>query len=300
MRTVLTDARRGHAALFWFAVAMAVLAVLLVPPLLLLDQRTLLGAPLWAKPLKFALSFALYAGTLAWLLSRLRPGAFRGTGWVLVAASVLEMVAIVGQAARGVRSHFNDDTAADGLLYQLMGVAAAILWLATAAVAVRFLRERGAEPAIGTAVRLGLLIALAGMGVGIIMAVSDGHSIGVPDGGPGLPLVNWSTTGGDLRVGHFMGLHALQVLPLLAAALTAVRGIDDAARRSLVRVAGAGYAGLVAVLTWQALRAQPLLAPDALTLGVLGGLAVVVAFTGVAHLSKGRSGVRTDQLVGGP
>ena len=76
MTTVLADARRGHPGLFWFAVAMAVLAVVAGRCWPSSTTATLLGAPLWLKPLKFAISFAAYAGALAWMLGRLRePGA---------------------------------------------------------------------------------------------------------------------------------------------------------------------------------------------------------------------------------
>ena len=59
MESMLATARRGHAGLFWMGIGMGALAVaiLLVS---IVDLRQLLGAPLWFKPLKFAISFTAY------------------------------------------------------------------------------------------------------------------------------------------------------------------------------------------------------------------------------------------------
>lgn len=280
MRTVLADARRGHPGLYGLAVAMAALSVL-TAVLAVVDQRELLGAPLWFKPLKFSLSIMLYGAALTWMLSRLPGRGMRRAGWVITAGAGLEMVIIVGQAARGVRSHFNEDSAFDVALYSIMGATIVVVWLATVAIALRFLREHSEDRMTTSAVRLGLLVGLAGMAVGFLISANGGHAVGVPEGGPGLFLVGWSTTGGDLRIGHFVGMHALQLLPLLAAGLAALRPgrLDETARVRIVQIVAAGYAALVVLVTWQALRGQPLLAPDALTLAAL--VAVLVG-TGVA------------------
>ncbi|WP_219418063.1 hypothetical protein [Pseudonocardia nigra] len=291
MSVVLTTARRGHPGLYWFAVACAGLAVA-IAALAVVDQRTLLGAPLWVKPLKFAISFVAYAGALAWMLGQLRAPALRRTGWLIMVTSVIELVIITGQAARGVRSHFNDDDATGATLYTIMGVTVVVLYLATIAVALRFLREPGRDRVMGTAIGLGLAVGIVGMSVGFVMSGLDAHAVGVADGGPGLPFVGWSTTGGDLRIAHFVGMHAVQVLPLLAAALG--RRLDGTGRRQVVLVAAAGYLGLVVLLTWQALRAQPLLAPDG---GTLLALAALVLGTGAALHAVTRAAARRAALV---
>jgi hypothetical protein len=275
MRTLLADARRGHSGLYWLAAGMAAFALVAVV-LAVVDQRTLVGAPLWFKPMKFSISIALFALALAWMLGQLRERALRRTGWAIVAGLVLEMVIIAGQAARGQKSHYNTDNLLGGVLFSIMGATITVVWFLTLAVALRFLREPGRDRAMTLAIRLGLVVSLVGMAVGFLLARGGGHAVGVPDGGPGLFFVGWSTTGGDLRIAHFVGLHALQVLPLLAA-VAAARDLPTAVRTRIVWSVGAGYLGLVLLLIWQALRAQPLLAPDGAT---LVALAVVVLGTG--------------------
>jgi hypothetical protein len=292
MTAVLAVARRGHRGLFAFAVAMSVLTPVLAV-LAVVDDRVLLGAPLWFKPLKFAISLALYAATLAWMLGQLRERTMQRTGWVVTAAAAIEMAVIVGQAAVGNRSHYNMDTPVSAALWSVMGVTIVVLWLATLAVALRFLREPGCDRAATTAIRLGLVVALIGLAEGFLMATAATHTVGTPDGGPGLPLLGWSTVGGDLRIAHFIGMHALQGLPLFAAALAVGHRLDEVTRVRLVQVAAAAWTGLVVLLTWQALRAQPLLAPDALTLAALGALVAVTVAATAGTLAAARSSVPT-------
>ena len=97
------------------------------------------------------------------------------------------------------------------------------------------------------------------------------HTVGAPDGGPGLPVVNWSTRAGDLRVAHFLSFHALQILPLAGFALS--RGKTDwPARRQTAFVFALAvlYAVGFSLLFLQAMRGRPLLGLGALAFFVLG------------------------------
>jgi len=122
-------------------------------------------------------------------------------------------VIVMGQAGRVVRSHFNLDTPFDSTLFNLMGVAI-IVNIVTAAIFCRWTFRAAPSPYVW-GIRMGLVSFVIFAMEGMIMAQRLAHSVGVPDGGPGLPVVNWSTTGGDLRIAHFLGMHALQLLPLV-------------------------------------------------------------------------------------
>jgi hypothetical protein len=288
MTTAVRTAGRWHRPLMVFVAAMAVLAVLSAVGIFA-DPRILTGVPIWLKPFKFSVSFALYGATLAWMLSLL-PRRSRVATWsagVILAMSVVEVVVIVMQVVRGTTSHYNQTTPLNAALWNLMGGAVMVLFTAHLVIGIVLLRQPIGDRVAAYAVRLGLGLSLLGMLAAIPMVlpmqepgidgIAGAHSVGVLDGGPGLPLVGWSTTGGDLRIGHFVGLHALQALPILAILLNRFLGtrLDERTRARLLLVMGAAYGVLTVMLTWQALRGQPLLRPDALTLTAWAALLIV-------------------------
>ena len=280
LRLWRTDARLSATALFML-VLLAFFGVGLW-----LDPRTIVGAPAWLKPAKFAASIAIYSLTLAWLF-RYIPDFVRTrrvVSWGTTAAMLLEMGIIALQAARGTTSHFNVSSPLNGVLFAIMGITIVAQTLSTILVAVALFRQRFEDAALGWAARLGMVLAIAGAFLGGVMTrptqaqlvemragqvrVSGAHTVGAPDGGPGMPITGWSREHGDLRVAHFLGLHALQVLPLSAVALRRTRA-SSAQRKRLVFTLAGSYAALVALLFWQALRGQSLFAPDPAALGAL-------------------------------
>ncbi|MFK4226265.1 hypothetical protein [Streptomyces sp. NPDC019890] len=278
---------------------MAVLTVVSVVGMVA-DDRVLVGSPIWFKPLKFSFSLGLYALTLAWMLSLATRG--RRAGWwagtIVALTGAIEMVIITGQVIRGRRSHFNFETDLDGTLFTIMGATIIVLWISSLVIAILLFRSRLADRASAWAMRLGAAIALVGAGLGNLMTqptpeqqaaggrgvstIVGAHSVGVPDGGPSMPLTGWSTTGGDLRIPHFVGMHALQVLPLFLLALIALaprvaRLRNERVRLRLVLVAAGTYAAVLALVTWQALRGQPLIHPDGATLTAAAVILVAAA-----------------------
>ncbi|CAN5156583.1 hypothetical protein BH11ACT4_BH11ACT4_06980 [soil metagenome] len=295
-----------------------VLGVLAIFALLgwLIDDRQLLGVNIWEKPLKFSISAALYAVTWAWLIgqfTRMRRIAW-WAGTVISGALAIELVIIVGLAAAGMTSHFNKTTAFNASAYSIMAAAITTLWVATLLAGIALWRNSGMEPARQAAIRWGVVISLLGMGLAFLMTsttaaqhadfrgISGAHAVGVADGGPGLPFVGWSTIAGDLRVPHFLGIHALQALPVFGLLLevsarrfTALR--DALVRRGLVLAAGGAYLAVVGLTTMQALRGQSLVAPDGLTLslgatvaGLLLAASLTVLVAGKRRQTNGYSG----------
>jgi hypothetical protein len=241
----------------WVHLALLALALLLWP----LDSRTVTGLNVWIKPAKFAASGLIYLWTLAWLLADVPAAgqrAARRIGRVTALTMVVEMVCIVGQAARGTTSHFNIGSAFDMGVFNLMGAFIMFNTLAIVWAVVLVFRHRPFGPTAWVwGIRLGLLLFLLGSAVGGSMAGRLAHTVGAPDGGPGLPVLGWSTRYGDLRAAHFLGLHALQALPL-AGWLLGRPALSARQQAWGVALFALAYGAAVAGLYWQALQGRPL------------------------------------------
>lgn len=189
------------------------------------DPRLVDGSPVWMKPAKFALSFVLLFATMALVADRLSPAAregwvLRGTAFAMAVAFAVEMAWMIRQAARGVGSHWNLETVLEAVMYSVMGVGAVTLVLGVGVTGwlVRRDREADLSPALREGVWLGFgLTFLLTLVVAGTMSSMSGHHVGVhPEGGATVPLLGWSLAVGDLRPPHFLSIHAMQALPLLA------------------------------------------------------------------------------------
>jgi len=274
-------------SLFWLAVISAVGAVVLVP-LWIFDARELGGVSVWEKPLKFFVSSAIFSFTFSWLSSFIT----KGSRWVKVAglfiaiSLAVELVLIAAMAALGTTSHFNVSTPTAIVIWSLMATFISIVLFATLFLSITILLQKQQEFNLKLTLVLGSLNTAVGMGLAYLMTsptanqlanfqgIAGAHAVGVEDGGPGLPFFGWSTVAGDLRVGHFFGLHSIQVAAvLLAVALV----LPMALRVPLLIVGNFTWLGFVGLVTWQSLRAEPFSSPSQLTLTGFGVLLAVAA-----------------------
>lgn len=209
---------RARNPLLYYAGWLNVLGALVSLVLIFSTDTIVLGINAWIKPMKFFLSITIFLWTMGWLLAYLqKQRAVKIYSVVIVLVLAFEMVVIVWQAANGRLSHFNITTPLYGLLFSLMGIAITLLVVWTVYITYIYFRQKEFDiPASYVwGIRLGLVMFIIFSFEGGVMAAQLAHTVGAPDGGVGLPVVNWSTRYGDLRIAHFVGMHALQVLPLV-------------------------------------------------------------------------------------
>jgi hypothetical protein len=225
----------------------AIMALCLVA--MLFDVREIRGVSVWVKPAKFAASLAVWCWTMAWAWAALDPAwragpVARAIVVGTIACGGFEVGWITLRAALGMPSHFAND-ALGAMVYSAMGLAAVLLCLCAAVFGalVAWRGDAAMDRAMRLAIAAGFVVAgVLGIFTGLAIGGGTGPYVGsvASDAGAWPPFF-WSRSGGDLRIAHFLAIHAMQALPLLAWAL---RRAGAAAPRRWIALGTAGWVGL--------------------------------------------------------
>jgi hypothetical protein len=222
------------------------------------------GANPWIKPIKFSLSFSTFVTTISLFLLALRLPAWqlRWARRVIAGSVALEIFSLGAQAWRA--AHVASPGFADSVLSQLtnsmvMVNTAMVAWM-MALLCARRVRTEVVDRPMLLALRSSIVIFLAGNAIGGYMLARGSHTVGAPDGGPGLPFLNWSTIAGDLRIAHFIALHAIQIVPLFAYVLSQMAAVPALKQRRLAVAALATMVSLAVGATFvQAALGRPVI-----------------------------------------
>jgi len=207
-------ADRVLSTLGWFQIFVMFVAVCSAP----WDHSALeWAANPWAKVMRYAAGLAIYAWTLALFVQHI-PNQQKVLGfvrWGIFGCLTVEILAMAVQAVRGLPSHYNVSGTDNALLFATIGLAMFLNSMLAFVVLFLYLWEDVDLPrAYLMGIRLGFVMFAIGSLEGMIMIINQAHTFGAPDGGPGIPLLEWSTKAGDLRVAHLAGVFGIQALPL--------------------------------------------------------------------------------------
>jgi hypothetical protein len=229
----------------------------------------------WRKPATFGLSFGLTLITIIWVGSflRLEDRARAILLGSFTVACVVETALVTLQTWRGVPSHFNVETALDGLIARTLAFGGFTLVAVIVVLAVVAFRANPKLPAsLGCAVRIGFVALLGAAAAGGLM-IAKGMVLVVS----GDEQAAYAA-GGTLKPTHAATMHAILVLPALAWLLSFANW-SEGRRLAVVRVAAAGYllvAGLVVAANFAGVEPWQMPAP-LVALGAVGGVALAIA-----------------------
>ena len=246
--TLFTDIRSGSPML-WLSTLGMLIGFFACLVAVQLDARTFNGVDVWDKPGKFFLSLAVQYATVSWAL-RFLPEAQRNARGIrfatvaMIAAGWFEVAYIAFRSARAEASHFNASSGFSQVAYGVMGLGAITLTVTAFFIGYRVWRQRR-QGLIVEAAGMGLMVGMAlGTVAGIYLSAQTGHWVGGEmSDAHGLGVMAWSTTGGDLRVAHFVGLHAAQIVPF--SALSGKRAVVYFTAAACILVTGFTFAQAV-------------------------------------------------------
>ena len=218
MRFFIKEIYRRNELLFWYG-CFNILIAFFCLGLMVFDYTQILGANAWEKPFKYYVSVGILAWSMDFLIYHINSKRIRIVcSYFIVVSTLIENGIIFYQSSKGVPSHYNISSPFNSMLYSLMVISSITFLLTMIFITIVFFSQRKMPVSqhYCWGIRMGFLVFVIFSIIGVIMMINSSHTIGGPDGGAGLRFLNWSTKYGDLRIAHFMGVHALQIIPFVS------------------------------------------------------------------------------------
>ena len=236
MKDLIANIQTGSRTLYVTGFVHLLLAALFMA-LIFIDPRMISHENVWMKPFRFAVSIFLFTWTYAWVTRFYTYRRLVGVINYLIAACMFIEIALIGmQAFRGVPSHFNTATPFDAAVYSIMG---GVIGFNAVLLGILFVLftffERGGEK-YRPSIIWGMVLFLLGNFTGFLMVQNFGAVTVENMPGSEWFITNWYPSAGDFRIAHFLGLHGIQVVPLMACMILKLK-LDS----RLVHLVGAIY-----------------------------------------------------------
>lgn len=226
----------------------------------------------WRKPIVFGLSFGVLSLTVAWVM-RLLP--HKRWGWIpailLGGFSATEVAMITLQKWRGVPSHFNTVTDFDAIIFGIMAISVLLVVLGLILLLVWVLVQFQGNGGERLAVIIGLVSLIAAGYVGNdIISAGEAHLEATGN----IPYEVVFGAEGSAKLSHFVGMHLIQFLAVLAI-------IAERHRLILVALGSVGGVATFVSVTLTAYAGDSWLSP-APAVGALGVVGAVLALVALA------------------
>jgi hypothetical protein len=179
------------------------------------SSEMLLGESVWNKPARYFFSGWMFQWTMSLIMHHLNS---RSTRRVIsfALALIVPGIALTMLAEQlffpvGYQAEMDGIRMLKTVLYILFFLM--MVWICL----LFFIQRKNPRSQHYTwGLRMALLIFTGSLLLGLVMHYLGTYTVGGLHGSPGIPFFNWSKKFGDLRLVLFMGIHSLQIIPLLS------------------------------------------------------------------------------------
>jgi hypothetical protein len=218
MRLFLVELFKRDKILFWLGWTHFLMFFLCLG-LLIFNHDIIAGENAWAKPTRYYLSSGTSLWTFGWFLHFINSKSQIKIFSSLIAATMFfETTIIFVQSISGIHSHFNTSDPFNAMMNLLLLLLMLIFLITVTYITILFFKQKKMPISqhYTWGLRMGLLNFVVFTAAGLIMFAKLSNSIGGIGNDSGKILFNWSSKHVDLRIVHFMGVHSLQIIPLLS------------------------------------------------------------------------------------